>query len=490
MTSCGYANHFVGAGLLAMLIAGPSSAKPDRIGASFANTTRAVEQSIQVVRLRDGKVLYEHQPQQVLVPASTMKVLTAAAALERFGAYHQFKTEFLHTGTLVRGRLQGDLYVVGGGDPMFVSENMWQVASDLKNRGIDEITGDLVIDNRLFSGPRRDASRQEGAQQSRNAYDAPVTAFAINFNTLPIVVAPADRVGQKAQVGFDPYWIQGIAIDNRVRTVGGGVQSAVQATRVRRDGKTTIVLRGSIALGGPLQKIYRSVVDPVQVSGEIVRSFLQNAGIRVLGRVREGAVPNRRRLLLSHSGKSVAEIVRGLNYYSNNYIADVLLHHLGSSPVRKPGPATLRRGADALQSYLTGIATSSGGARVVNGSGLSTGNRISAAQLVAVLTHMHKRADLFPEFLASFPASGKTGSLARRFRGRGVRHLQGFVRAKTGRLTQPVRVSSLTGYLTSPVHGLCAFAVIQNGKKGASQPPMADLQRGQEQGLASLFREL
>src|SRR5262245_39584224 len=104
-----------------------------------------VEQSVLVVRLADGKALYEKNADQLVSPASVTKLVTTAAVLSKFTPVHTFKTRFYFTGQRKNDRILGDLIVEGDGDPFIVSEKLWQLAADIKNLGIREFTGDLVI---------------------------------------------------------------------------------------------------------------------------------------------------------------------------------------------------------------------------------------------------------------------------------------------------------------------------------------------------------
>jgi D-alanyl-D-alanine carboxypeptidase/D-alanyl-D-alanine-endopeptidase (penicillin-binding protein 4) len=124
---------------------------------------------------------------------------------------------------------------------------------------------------------------------------------------------------------------------------------------------------------------------------------------------------------------------------------------------------------------------------VVNGSGLSTNNRLSARNLTDVLVYAAEKMEIFPEFLASLPASGWDGTLKKRFDDPGMKLLSGKVRAKTGTLSQPVSVSSLAGYVRHPVHGLVAFAIVQNGIPGRNQPSIDGLRRSQDAMLLSFM---
>lgn len=464
----------------------------------FKVASQDFDQGIVVVRIADAKVLYAHNDLQLFNPASTAKLITSAAVLDYFGPNHQFNTKIYHSGQRLGGKISGDLIIVGDGDPLFVSETLWQMAADLQHLGLESIEGDLVIDNSLFADQARQGLRLEGEKASQHAYDAAVTPFGVNFNTVALAVAPSEQVGALAHVNLDPLPIAGIEIENQVRTSGPKPKLALEVTRVSLpQGKSKILLRGEIPLASSVTKVYRSVNDPVHSSGELVRAFLAKQGIRVQGRVRAASCPPSATLLWTVNSQALRSIIASLNQYSSNYIADVMIKRLGaaSSPrlnarETATGSGSYASGLAAMDDFLRKKVGLSGEYQLENGSGLSTANRISAGQLVRVLQYVASHWEFFPDYLASLPVAGESGTLDARFRSKDTAALQGQIRAKTGTLSQPVLVSALAGYTQHHRHGLVAFAILQNGKPGPQRLSMADLHALQEKGLLGLQKYL
>jgi D-alanyl-D-alanine carboxypeptidase/D-alanyl-D-alanine-endopeptidase (penicillin-binding protein 4) len=454
-----------------------------------------VSQSVLITRLSDGKVLWEKDADQLVSPASVTKVITSAAALAKFSPVHTFKTPLYYTGSRQNDRIAGDLVIVGDGDPFLISEKLWQLAADLKNMGIKEFAGDLVIDSSLFDEEVRDESRMDSARLSHNAYNAPISAFGVNFNTLAVTVAPNTGVGRPALVSIDPYPLRDLVIENNIQTAKAGVVRQIDIKRRTKRGQDKLVASGTIAVDAPLQKVYRSVGDPLSASGEYVKAFLKNEGVIVRGKVRAGRKPEGSTFLMELESYEMRRIVAGLNTFSNNYIADVLLKRLGAAFPRQgeadaPGQGTFANGLAVLTDFLrkdVGIKTDF---VLKNGSGLDTENRLSARQVVGILAFMESRMDLFPEFLASLPAAGWDGTLKKRLKKTGdTEALQGLFRAKTGTLTEPVTVASLAGYFRHPKHGLVAFCVLENGQEGLAQPSLKELRERQDRLMAVLLGE-
>ena len=188
-------------------------------------------------------------------------------------------------------------------------------------------------------------------------------------------------------------------------------------------------------------------------------------------------------------GFEMRRIVTGLNRYSNNFIADTLLKDLDAyfGAKKTPKPASLAGGLGVVTEFLQKEVGLNGSIQIFNGSGLDTRNRLSAAQMVTFLRYMANRFDLFPDFLASLPASGWDGTLKRRFARGNLRKLAGMVRAKTGSLSQPIAVSSLAGYFQHDRHGLVAFAIIENGVPTKPQPSVAALRSGQDMAVYNIL---
>ena len=431
-----------------------------------------VRQSIVVRRVTDGKIMFTHHPDTLLIPASLTKLVTTAAILAKWGSVHKFTTRTFHTGKRTGDVINGDLVIVGGGDPYLVSEKMWMFASQIKSLGINTIVGQVVIDNALFV-----PEIARGNHSSRNAYDAPVTAFGINFNTVNVLIIPATVAGRKATVTLFPFPLKTVQIDNRVTTVAAHKRSAVTAVRINTANEFAFKIKvtGQIATSHEPITLYRSISNPLKIAKEYVQNFLRQHGVQVLDK---RLPPPKHILTPLHDIKSypLSYIVKGLNTFSNNYIADVLLKKLGTDQ------ALSRGGIEHLTTWLRDTAGVKSKFVLRNGSGLSAENRLSARQLAIVLQHVAQRMDLFPDFIASLPASGLEGTITSR-----LRSYKGLIRAKTGTLTRPVSVSGLSGYYFSPEHGLVSFVMIANGKKGHPQPPISALRRQQDNLLSWLI---
>lgn len=444
--------------------------------------------SAKVVRMRDDKTLYSFNEKKPLCPASTTKLVLSSYLLSEFGSDHRIETKFFYTGKREGGRVNGNLIVLGGGDPLLVTESLFDIAVKIKALGFKSFSGNLVIDTGLFDNSRRDLSRKSGTNVTSHAYDAGISAFGVNFNTVAINISPGSTTGANARVSFDPIKRAGVILNNKLITSEDRRARYVTTRRkLKGNARTSIVdVEGKIYKGSDLKTVYRSSAYPVLRSGELLVALFSLLGIKIEGEVIEGPLDEKRsKLIYTHKSKPLSEIVKSLNIYSNNYIADTLMKHIAANKGKR---GSLDSGVELLSSYLESLLVKSE-FTLKNGSGFTSENKLSANLLTKVLNQMYKDDEAFFDFVVSLPVSGKTGTLEERFiSDKSPKSLVGLVRAKTGTLSKPVSVSSLAGYVKHKKHGLLSFAIIQNGKKGSKkQPSILDLQLSQELFLAKIM---
>jgi D-alanyl-D-alanine carboxypeptidase/D-alanyl-D-alanine-endopeptidase (penicillin-binding protein 4) len=455
----------------------------------FPPPDSSVLRSVVFQRLSDGKIIYQQNADTPLSPASTTKLITSAVALCKFSPSHQFKTEFSYTGKRSGGIISGDLIVKGGGDPLLTNEKLWQLAADLRHLGISEIRGNILVDNSLYPDSTHDDSRLSGKKRSSHAYDAPISAFAANFNTFAIAIAPSPLINHSPMVELDPYDIPNLTIVNNLKTVASGIKGLPSVSRLSPEkGAAKLVLSGAVAMDSKIRKIYRSANDPVWASGEQLKSFLEHERISVMGTIlpwessrKVASIP-----LYTLEGYDLDYIIRGLNRFSTNFTADMLVKNLGVT-FGKNG--SMEEGVRVIEQFLAQEVGLSPLPTLINGSGLDHNNRMSARQLAAILRYMHNRIDVFPEFFASLPLASRDGTMERRFHRNGTEDVAQRVRGKTGTLSQPISVASIAGYLYHPAHGLTSFVIIENGILGKAQPDLAALRQSQDRSITKFIKE-
>jgi len=318
-----------------------------------------------------GRAVLARRADAPMVPASTMKLLTALAAIQRWGLDHRFQTE-------VYRAVDGRLWVKGYGDPFLVSEELEAIAVAVRAQGVERLSG-VGADGTRFA-PDLDIP---GRSASDNPYDAPVTALAANFNTL------------------------------HVQRTAAGVRSAEEQTPLTP-------LASGLARSLPPGRHRVNLRDPSlapRYFAELLAAKLRAAGVAVGDDHRVGPVPEGAQLLLRHhNSRDLAAVIGATLEYSNNFAANALFLMLGDAGDGRP--VTLRGAQERFGEWVAHTFAWRG-FRVEDGAGLSRGNRLSARQLVDVLAALAPYRDLLPEQDARIRA--KTGTLA------GVSAYAGFV---------------------------------------------------------------
>lgn len=413
-----------------------------------------LQAGIVLMSTKTGKVLFERGAETKLIPASVSKIFTSYAALKKLKPGFTFKTKIFQTGVVSGGRLSGDLYVKGEGDPSLVSERMWMMVNDFARKGIKRVMGKIIIDSSYFDSKTNPESRPKYLKDQ--AYNAPVGAFSFNFNTTTIFVNPAETAGQPPKVYTDPENSY-IDIVNQAKTGTARSSNSIQVSRtdyVKGDIGDTVLLRGSIPLNAREMRFYRNIVNPALYAGHMFKTFLEQRNILVDGSIEEGQVPPSAQELIEFDSLPLWQIVWGLNKFSNNFVADQIMKKVGAQMWGAPG--TLQKGLATVQDVLEDLGISKNSYHIADGSGLTRETRVTAKQIGTVLVAARKDFSVAPEFMASLGISGEDGTLRSRLP---TSSNDDLIRAKTGSLDG---VSSLAGYVPSKEGEILAFAVVLN----------------------------
>lgn len=360
-------------------------------------------------------------------PASTMKLLTTLVALEKLGPAYAWKTEAYAGAAPRAGRLDGDLYLKGYGDPYLVIEHFWRFLRALRNRGLEVIGGDLVLDQDYFSPTRVDPG--EFDNRPLRAYNVQPNALLVNFQAVNIRFLPEPEA-KRLRIVADPPPSQ-LDVDNRVRLTHEGCRgwSRSLGMRVlRKPLRDRIVFTGSYDADCGENEIFRVVTEPARYIHGIFKSIWSELGGRFEGGVRSGSVPASAVLLHTGYSPPLADIVRSVNKYSNNVMTRQLLLTLGAEGEGMPG--TEEKGIKVVRTWLAENHLDFPELILENGTGLSRNERISARHLGELLLTAYY-SPIMPEFLSSLPVLAMDGTLKRRM---GGSDLAGRAHLKTGSL--------------------------------------------------------
>ena len=402
-----------------------------------------------VVELPSGRVLYDRNAELPLIPASNMKLVVIAAALDQLGRDHRFETRLA-----IRG---DDLVVIGGGDPTIGDERLAKArgeritemfhtwATRLESAGIRQIPGDIVVDDSIFD--RRFVHPNWPAGQYQSWYEAPIGGLNFNANCTSLELIPPKG---KAAAG--------------ARLIPGNTYLELKRRRPNARRKPPVVSRsrdsdviwvtGAITKSGILGPV--TIRDPGLYFGSILKTVLAARGIRTHGSVvrrrvqtNAGRLPDDCHLVAVHRSP-LADALGRAGKNSLGMMAEGLIKTLGA----RPGAAgSWKNGRAAVEKFMTNIGVPRNQFRVDDGSGLSRENRLSASAAVRVLTYMFKRdAATAAMFRSSLAVSGVDGSLRNRLK---TPDVKGRIFAKTGYIAG---VRTLAGYVHTHADQWLAFA--------------------------------
>ena len=323
-----------------------------------------------------GREAISRQPDRPMIPASTMKIVTALRAIQRWGLDHRFRTDFHRTD-------DNWLWITGLGDPYLVSEELDLVVATLKQQGLRSVAG-VGADDSLFAADVEIAGRSS----SNNPYDAPVTALAVNFNTINVVRSREGVRSAEPQTPLTPL----------ARQLAQPLASGTHRINLQ---ERELALR---------------------YAGELLAAKLSAAGIHVGGGLRTGRAPAGAAQIYRHHGsRNLRAVIESMLEYSNNFIANDLFLLLGDDGDGQPlSTAKAQRAADAWARKTFGWRDH----RIEDGAGLSPGNRLSARQLLDAVKAFAPYRELLPSQNGRVRA--KTGTLS------GVSTYAGFVQRNGG----------------------------------------------------------
>lgn len=448
------------------------------------------------ISLDRGDTILAMNPHERLIPASNMKVLTSAAAIQLLGPDFRYRSFLLSRGMISDGVLRGDLHLFGTGDPTLSerfhpteSTVLETMAQAVIQAGITRVEGDLVLDGSYFQGSY--LHEDWDPSDFNDAFAAPVSALAVAENLVKLRVAAGPWVGAPAAVYLEPEG-SGIGVQNAVRTAPPGTTTRVWLTRP--DPSDPIAIEGEISSRS--RELWRRlpVPDPLVYAGRQLQRVLEDTGVRVGGRLRvvrdpqESLVSPPRnprspgngdfQILAQHRSPPLVDLLTVVNKRSNNFFAESVFKTLGRV-VR--GEGSFRSGAAVVAEYLREeVGTPAEAVVIRDGSGLSADNQVSPAAMVKILEHLAGSPE-WGSFVGTLPEAGDRRELRRMYRTPAA----GNLRAKTGTMDE---VSALSGVVRTGSGERILFSVLSNGVRSERRAKRAEDRIGIA--LASLSREL
>jgi D-alanyl-D-alanine carboxypeptidase/D-alanyl-D-alanine-endopeptidase (penicillin-binding protein 4) len=424
----------------------------------------AADWGISVVSLDSGRTVYAHHADQLLQPASTAKLFTAAASLATLGPDYRIPTRLLASGSLRDGRLEGRLILYGMGDPTLgaTANRLWaeQLAKQLATRGVRYVHGDLIADDRYFSGPPFGSGWEAGDLQSWFA--VPSSALSVQENVVDLMVVPGRTAGMPARLAFDPA-------DAEFPLLG---QLTTSAPKTRGDinlyrapGESALHVFGSVPAHAAPARFRLALPDPALLAAKRLRQALAGQGIHIDGRLQvrhwpDGdAMPMHARIVGEVLSPPLLDILqqglkRSQNLYLQNLLLSVGAREQATAADDPPGFASTESyGIRALHRLLENIGIPPSASQIVEGAGLSRRNLVTPRAMVRLLTYLAAQPYGAP-LQAALPLAGVDGTLLGRMRGTAA---AGNVHAKTGSMAY---VHCLAGYVTTATGERLAFAIM------------------------------
>lgn len=405
--------------------------------------------------MKYGDTLYTKNEQRLFVPASSVKIMTAEAALLYLGPEYRFPTMLLTDAKQMKdnnGIINGNLYLVHSGDPSLTYYDLTDMMVALKSLQIRGINGNVYIDNTAYDDENYGPGWE--FQDKRFCFAAPINASIINQNCLLFKIAPAKKSGQLANIIQSPRYFYG-DIRNSIITKNSGTRSCY--VQIDNTG-TEIFMDGCIPRGHDAYSVSTVIEDVMEYDKSLIENLFQRFAIRVQGQIDAGQAKEHLTEIAVHYSKPLHVLVNDMLKKSNNIIAGSLLKKLGEFTTKQPG--SWENGGEAVKQILFKKASVDPNLTIVDGSGLSLENKVKPLQMMQVLDFAYHHYSTSYEFISALPIAGRDGTLKMR-----LRNVTNKVRAKTGTLAES-GIVSLAGYAVSKDKEPIAFVIMVNGHNG------------------------
>jgi len=408
-----------------------------------------------VLRLPDAVPLLSHGAERSLQPGSTMKLLTTLVALDKLGPTYRGRTELRTAGTIEDNVLLGDLVLRGGGDADLRWEALQDMLQTLRNRGVETIRGDLLLDRQLFNPPRPDLGAASFDEAPEFEYNLIPDALLLNGNLLRFELESDQR---QLKISMTPP-LERVSVGSDMTLADQDCQDWDKDWLPPEylkdpDGSIRILLHGKFPRNCTKSTLI-NVLDRVDFADRLFRMLWHRLGGNFLGNTRDAAMPAGTRVLAEHQSRVLPVVVRDINKLSDNALARMIYLTLGaaSAAAWDGSSATAVLSEHVVRAWMKEHGISDQGLILDNGSGLSRLERISPAQLAAVLLNASRNV-LAPEYLSSLPIAAVDGTMRLRLKDSPA---AGRARIKTGTLNGVFGVAGFVPDAANRMHIVVAL---------------------------------
>jgi D-alanyl-D-alanine carboxypeptidase/D-alanyl-D-alanine-endopeptidase (penicillin-binding protein 4) len=406
---------------------------------------------IVIKSLENGRIIYQHNAIEKFSPASTLKLFTAAAALDFLGPQFTFSTEFLTTtvSQQATGTLSGNLYIKFGGDPYLTTDTLKKMLNTLSEQGIRSIQGNIIIDDSALDRTTWQTGRV--TTDRLFCYAAPVTATIINRNCFSFNVAPSRQKNAPPAVKVNQ--LGSLMVDNQVVTRAGKAAGCTLDLKPFNETDNRYVLKGCLSPRKQPLAIAVALQNPNLATSAILAHLFREAGIQYHS-IEFGKAPINSQVLVKNSSPTLNVLITRMLKKSDNIIADSLFKKVGGVYFSTQGSwHTGTQAQAAILGNKTGINFQN--TVILDGSGLSRDNAVTPLDFVKLLTFTYNNMPNNSLFYNALPRSGIDGTLRNRLGGPTIDR----VHAKTGTMQG---TSGLAGYIRTANNKQVAFAILVN----------------------------
>jgi len=421
---------------------------------------------------RSGQVLFEHHPDQMLIPASVLKLVTTTSAIYLLDTSFRFNTWLKTSGPIDKnGNLNGDIIIEGGGDPSLASpflENtpgldslfgLWLGA--IKSQGIKSVNGQIIADPRIFDN--QIVPPHWGDDDTGNYYGAGASGLSFHENFYTLFFKASLKIGSPASIAYTYPPLESVTFDNRVTT--GPKNSGDNVIIYGKPYKNHRILTGTIPAQTDSFAVKGSIPDPAALMAELFHAFLTHQGISISGKpivVRDAglnnSMPNDGKLIFQLQSPSLHCILDRTNKKSVNTYAENLLKMMGYKYLNS---GSFTSGIQIIRAFWQQRGIDVSGLEMYDGSGLSRLNRVSPRFLSQLLLWVYKDPIIFPYFQSTLSVSGEAGTLEKRFSDKA----KGLIHAKSGYMKG---VRAFAGYAKTQNGQDLIFVLMANHSNGIS----------------------
>ncbi|MCL1124270.1 D-alanyl-D-alanine carboxypeptidase/D-alanyl-D-alanine endopeptidase [Shewanella surugensis] len=397
-------------------------------------------------RTNPPPILYQRNAHKRFLPASTMKLLTAVATSSYLGPKFTFKTRIYSDAPIVKGIIEGDLFIAFSGDPSFTKQDLFILLQKLKTQGLNKITGNLYL-----LGANEETLHAPGWawEDLTMCYASPISQYAINQNCIKATLLPSPTTASSGLTFNENEPIS--------------ITTAATFSPQNKDCELNLISlpNNQFHITGCFSnpkgvKLQIAVSDPLIYAKQTLKQLMSSLAIQLNGQlINKQQDMNKLSLLVTHQSKPLSQLLNTLLLKSDNFIADSLIKKMGQNT---QGKNALKQGIVILREELNSLGIDLTHATIVDGSGLSRYNLLSASQLASIL-HLISTDSRFKYLLDSLPISGVKGTLSHRY-GFDKKPIKQHVIAKTGTLKG---VNNLAGFIKTDTGKLLLFVSLENG---------------------------